>query len=117
MYVAMAEKAIQDAVIIIGTLLIHFAPIVALFNFGSTRTFIAKTFVDWIGVYVEDLGYDLVVLTPARAVLTIGVCMRGFIVVIHELNLLTNFTMLQIRKFDAIFVMDRMRQHRALIDY
>lgn len=47
---------------IIGTLLIHSAPSVALFDSGSTHAFIAKTIVDKISVFIEDFGYDLVVL-------------------------------------------------------
>lgn len=60
MYVASTEEALQD-VAVICTLLIHTAPTTILFYPGSTCTFIAKIFVDWIGVFVEDLGYDVVV--------------------------------------------------------
>lgn len=39
----MAKEEVQDAVIITGTLLIHYALVVALFDSGSTYSFIAKT--------------------------------------------------------------------------
>lgn len=55
---------------ITGTLPIYSAPFAALFDSGSMHTFIVKTFVDRIGVYVKDLGYDLVVSTPTRVILT-----------------------------------------------
>lgn len=58
-----AKEAIQDAVIITCTLLIHFRPVIALFDSSSTHTFISKTFVDRISLSIEDLDYDLVVLT------------------------------------------------------
>lgn len=77
MYDTMTEEAVQDAVVIIGNLLIHYVPIIALFDYDSTHTFIAKTFVDRIGVSVKDLGYYLVVSTPVGVVLTPGVCVRG----------------------------------------
>lgn len=37
---------------------------------NSTHTFITKIFVDKIGVPIEDLGYYLVVSTPAKVVIT-----------------------------------------------
>lgn len=51
-------------------------------DFGNTHTFIPKTFVSWIDVTIEDLGYDLVVSTPTKAILTIGVSLRGADVVL-----------------------------------
>lgn len=46
---------------IIGTLLIHSTLAVVLFDSHSIHTFIVKTFVDMIGVSIEDLGYDFVI--------------------------------------------------------
>lgn len=73
-------------------------------------------FVDKIGVLVDDLGYDLVVSTPGIAVLTTNVCVRDIIMVIERSILSTNFTLLAMREYDAIFSMDWMTKHRALID-
>lgn len=73
-YATTIMEAVQDAAIITCILLIHSSPAVALFNSGSTLTFIAKTFVDRFGVSIEDLGYDLAVSTPARAIVTTSVC-------------------------------------------
>lgn len=64
MYASTTEEAVQDASVIIGTLLIHSTPVVVLFDSCSTHTFIAKTFVDRIDLCVKDLGYDLVESTP-----------------------------------------------------
>lgn len=77
------EEAVQDATVIIVTLLIHSTLVVALFDSSSTHNFIAKTFVDIIGVSVEGLGYDFVVSTSSRVVLTTGVCVRGVTMVIQ----------------------------------
>ena len=55
---------------------------------------------------VEDLGYDLTVSTPTGVVLTTIVCMRDVAVVIQRRILLTDFTVLPMREFDAIFGMD-----------
>lgn len=74
MYVVTIEEVVQNAVVITNTLLIHSTPTVALFDSGSTHTFIAKLFFDRIGVSVEDLRYDLVVSTLAETVHTTGVC-------------------------------------------
>lgn len=70
MYATTIEEVVQDATIIIGTLLIHLARVVVLFDSSSTHTFISRKFVDWIGVPIDDLGYDLVISTPTRAVIT-----------------------------------------------
>lgn len=43
-----------------STFLIHSTPVVVLFGSDSTYTFLAKTFVNRIGVLIQDLGYDLV---------------------------------------------------------
>lgn len=56
--------------------LIHTAHVTVLVDYGSMHTFIDMTFVDKIGVSLEDLDYDLVVLTPNRGVLTTKVCLR-----------------------------------------
>lgn len=63
MYVATAEEAVQDTAVIIGTLFIHSAPTVVLFDQGRTHTFLARTFVDRICVSMDDLGYYLVAST------------------------------------------------------
>lgn len=73
---------VQDAAIITSTLFFHLAPIVVLFDFGSTHTFISRSFVDKIGVLVDYLGFDLVVFTPVRVVPTISVCVRHITVVV-----------------------------------
>lgn len=44
---------------IIGTLLVRFAPSVVLFDLSSIHTILAQYFVDRIGMDVEDLGFDL----------------------------------------------------------
>lgn len=77
------------------------------------HTFIDK---DRLSVSVEDLGYDYIVSTPSGAILTIGVCERGVVVLIHLHILLTNFTMLLMKEFKAIFSMYCMTQHHVLID-
>lgn len=47
---------------ITGRLLIHSALGMALFDSSRKYNFIAKTFVNRIGVSVEELGYNLVIL-------------------------------------------------------
>lgn len=74
---ATAEEAVKEATIITGALLIHLAPVVVLLDSGSMHTFMSKKFNDWIDVPIDDLGYDLVVSTPSREILTTGVCVRG----------------------------------------
>lgn len=83
MYAATFEEVVQDTAVIIGTLLIHSAPSVALIDSGSTHAFIAKTIVDRFSVFIEDFGNDLVVLNPIGANLTTTrVCVRGVTMVI-----------------------------------
>ena len=115
-YAATTDEAVQDAAVIIGTLTIHSTPTLVLFDSGSTHTLIATTFAARVGMTVEDLDYDLTVLTPTRVVLTTAVCVRDVSVVIQRRILLTDFTVLPMREFDAIFGMDWMTCHRALID-
>lgn len=64
---------VQDAPIIPYTLLIHSSPIVVLFDFVSAHMFMSRTFVDMIGMTIDDLGYDLVVSSPVGVVLTMDV--------------------------------------------
>lgn len=70
---------------ITSAILIHSAPVVILVNFDSKHTFIVKMLVKKVGVSIEDLGSDLVVLTPVRAVFTtsVCVCVRGVVVAIQ----------------------------------
>lgn len=80
MYAATTKVVVEYTIVITVILLIQSAPLIALFDSGRTYTFIAKTFVDRIGVIVEDLGYDLAVSTLGH---TIGVCVRGVAIFIH----------------------------------
>lgn len=91
---------------ITDTLLLYSTSVIALFDSGSTHIFIAKTFINRIGVPINDLGYNLVVSTPTRAVLSMEVCVRGVAVDIRFGIKLTNFTVLLMREFNAIFGMD-----------
>ena len=75
-YAATADEAVQDTAVITGTLFIHSTPAVVLFDSGSTHTFLARSFVDRIGVEL-DLGFDLRVSTLAGVVLTTGVGVQG----------------------------------------
>lgn len=44
MYTTTTKEPIQDATIIIGTLLIHYFPAIVLFDLGSSHTFQTKAF-------------------------------------------------------------------------
>lgn len=72
MYTTITEEAVQDAIVITDTLLIHSAPTIELFDSGSTHTLKVKTFIYRIGVSVE--GYNFVVSTIAGVVHTTGEC-------------------------------------------
>lgn len=86
MYGSTSEEAVQDVVVITRTLLLHIPSASALLDSGSTHTLIANTFVDRIGMSVEDLGYDWVVSTPPGADLTTGVSMKGVTMLIKQHN-------------------------------
>lgn len=111
MYTATIEEVVHDVTVITDTLLIHSAPIIALFDSSSTHTLKVKTFIDRIGVSVEDLGYNLVVLTLAGVVYTTSECVRGIVLVIQQRIFLTNFIVLLIWEFDTIFGMGWMTDH------
>lgn len=83
MYATIVDDEVQDTSVITTTLLIHFALTIAMFDYGSTHIFIAKIFVNRIGVFVEDLGYELVVSTSINSVLTTRLCLRGVSIVIQ----------------------------------
>ena len=112
-YAATADEAVQDAAVITGTLTIHSTPALVLFDSGSTHAFIATAFATRFGMTIEDLGYDLTVSTPTGVVLTTEVCVRDVAMVIQRRILITDFTMLPMREFNAIFDMDWMTRHRA----
>ena len=65
---------------------------------------------------VVDLGFDLRVSTPIGVVLTTGLRVRDVTVEIQQRILPSDFVVLPIREFNAIFGMDWMTRHRALID-
>lgn len=116
MYATTTEEAVQDAIIITGTHLIHSTLAVVLFNFGSTHTSLARAFVDKIHVMISELGHDLLVSTPSGVTLTIGVCVGGVTVIIQQHTLLNDFLVLPMGEFDVIFSMDWMTRHKMLID-
>ena len=116
MYATTADEAVEDAAVITGTLPIHSIPAIVLFYSGSTQTFLAQVFVDRVGLEVIDLGFDLRVSTPAGVVLTIGVGVRDVTIEIQPRILPSDFVVLPMQEFDAIFGMDWMTRHRALID-
>lgn len=105
-----------DAIIITGTLSIHSTPRVVLFDSGSATTFLPRAFVDRFGVLIDDLGHDLIMSTPTGATLTTKLCGRGIPIVIQHHTFPTDFVVLSMRKFDAIFNMDWMTRHKAIIN-
>lgn len=105
-YAANGDKPMLDTGVITSTLLVGSIPIVILFYSCSTHIFISQTFVPRTGLGLEDLDYDLVVTTPAREVLTIGECVRGVVVATEHHILFTNFKVLAMHDFDAIFRVD-----------
>lgn len=86
MYAATAKEVVEDVATIASTLISHSASVIALFDSGSTQTSIAKTFFDWIGVFVENFIYDLVVSTFARAILTTGLCVGLISMIILQVD-------------------------------
>lgn len=75
-------EVVQDATVIIGTILIQLASSLVVFDSGSMHTFLAKAFVDKIDMKLDDLSYELVMSTLVGEVLTIEVCVRAIVVMI-----------------------------------
>lgn len=73
-------------------------------------------FIDRIGLSINDLEHNLVVSTPTSATLTIGLCVSGITVVIQCRMLSMDFVVLSMGEVYAIFGMEWMTRHRALID-
>ena len=65
---------------------------------------------------VVDLGFDLRVSTPTGVVLTTGVGVRDVAVVTQQRVLPSDFVVLPMTEFDAIFGMNWMTRHRAQIE-
>lgn len=83
MYTATIEQLVMNATVITRTLLIHSTHTIVLLDSISIQKFIAKTFFIRINLIVEDLGYDFIVSTPSRAILTIGECVKDVTIVIQ----------------------------------
>ena len=115
-YVATTVEAVQDPSVITSVLPISSVSTTVLFDSGSTHTFLARAFADRLGMPMVDLGHDLIVSTPSGATLITGLCVRGVPIVIQQRTLLTDFVVLPLSEFDAIFGMDWMTRHSALID-
>lgn len=92
-------------------LLIHSAPTGVLFDYGSTHSFIKKTFVCRIGMPVDNLGNDSAVSTLAGVALTTE-SVGGISLSIR----LTNFAVIMTRDFNAIFCINWITRNRLLID-
>lgn len=60
---------------------------------------------------LEDLNYDLVVITPAGTILTTKEYVRGVVVATQWHILFTYFTVLPMREFNAIFRMTWMLRY------
>ena len=58
------EQADAAAHVVEGTILVDNRPAVALFDPGSTHSFVAPTFVCGIQDRIEQLDYDFTVSTP-----------------------------------------------------
>lgn len=57
------------------------------------------------------------VTTPARAILTTGVCVRGVTIIIQQCILLADFIVLLKKDFNAIFSLDWLARYGTLIYY
>lgn len=71
MYVSIVYEAMQDAIVIIGTLLLDSIFVVVLFDSCRTHNLIGLTFVPRVLIRLEDLGHSLAVTFPTRSVLTL----------------------------------------------
>ena len=99
-----------------GTLSILGRTLYALFDTGSTHSFISCQFALLLKVVPEELGYSFEVRTPVGKTVEIKSVIRNVFLNVEGVPLSANLMLLPFDEFDVILGMDWLTQHGAVLN-
>ena len=116
-YAINREQADVTANVVEGTILVGNRPAIALFDLGSTHSFVAPVFSCDMQNRIMKLPYDFTVATSLgkRVVCELYIPRRA--VEIGEVLMPADLIILAMNDFDAIFGMDWLTKYRACLNY
>ena len=88
----------------------------ALFNTGSTHSFIALRIVCYVPHSWISLLYHLIVSTLRDKIMVAREMLKNCEIEVHDKKLLGDLVILDVRDFDLIFGMDWLSRHYAMVD-
>ncbi|XXG85952.1 hypothetical protein AAC387_Pa11g0946 [Persea americana] len=115
-YALNREQADVATTVVEGTILIGDKPAVALFDPGSTHSFVAPVFVCNMRDRIMQLPYDFTVSTPLGRKVVCELYVPQCDVKIGEVAMPADLVILAMNDFDVIFGMDWLAKYRACLD-
>ena len=101
---------------VMGTLSILGRTLYALFDTGSTHSFISCQFALLLKVVPEELGYSLKVTTPVGKTVEIKSVIWNVFLNVEGFPLSANLMLLSFDEFDVILGMDWLTQHGVVLN-
>ncbi|XP_073120738.1 uncharacterized protein [Henckelia pumila] len=105
-----------DSAIVTGMIRIVDLPTFVLIDIGATHSFMSFSFMMKLRVFPEESISEFCVSLPLGEELKISSVLRNCKVQMQSLVLCADFIVLKMVDFDAIFGMDWLAQHEAIID-
>ncbi|CAN1240384.1 hypothetical protein LINGRAPRIM_LOCUS2719 [Linum grandiflorum] len=115
-YAMTHEEAETATDAVTGTLSILGRALYALFDTGSTHSFISRRFALTLKVIPEDLGYHFGVRTPVGKTVVVKSIIRNVFLNMEGAHLQANLMLLPFDEFYVIIGMDWLTQHGAVLD-
>ena len=115
-YALTTAEAEQGDGTIQGILSLYGYDVRALFDTGSTHSFIALHIVDYIPHSRISLPYHLIVSTPGDRIMIAREMFENCEIEVHDKKLLGDLVILDVRDFDLILGMDWLSRHYARVD-
>ncbi|XP_073120611.1 uncharacterized protein [Henckelia pumila] len=111
------DQVDPDSAIVTGMIRIAGLPAFVLIDSGATHSFISVNFMMKLGVLPDESISKFCVSLPSGAELESSSVVRNCKVQMQSLVLCADFIVLKMVDFDAIFGMDWLSWHEAIIDY
>jgi hypothetical protein len=102
--------------VVAGTVSVDSFDAHALFDSGTSFSFVSENFVSCAGLSVQRMGHPIVVSSAKDSISSCSVCPRCFVVLADEI-FLANLVVISLESFDVILGMDWLTQYRAVISY
>ncbi|XP_073152282.1 uncharacterized protein [Henckelia pumila] len=110
------DQVDPDSAIVIGMIRVTGLPAFVLIDSGATHSFISVNFMIKLGVLPDESISKFCVSLPSREELESSSVVRNCKVQMQSLVLCADFIVLKMVDFDAIFGMDWLSRHEAIID-